>query len=108
MPYFAVIREAGPGWVPGRTMRQQPCWSEHAACMDRLVDDGLVLFGGPLAESDRGRVRALLIVRAGDEAEIRRRLDEDPWTPSGLLTTHVDRWELLMGAQRMKAARRAP
>ena len=37
------------------------------------------MFAGPLAGTERGRLRALLIVDADDEDEIRRRLDDDPW-----------------------------
>ncbi len=54
MTLFAVIREAGPGWAPGG-IHEQPGVGEHAAFMDRLASDGLVLVAGPLAGSERGR-----------------------------------------------------
>ncbi len=107
MTYFAVIREAGPRWDPEKPMREQPTWGEHAAFMEGLADEGFVVFGGPLAESDKGRVRALLIVSAASETEIRRRLDDDPWTPLEMLSiTSVEPWEILLAPKRLAAARR--
>jgi hypothetical protein len=40
----------------------------------------------------------LLIFRAKDKDEIERRLADDPWTRSGLLSTvRVSRWSLRIG-----------
>ena len=47
--------------------------------MNALADEGFVLFAGPLAGTEHGRLRALLIVNADSEAEIHRRLADDPW-----------------------------
>jgi hypothetical protein len=54
-------------------------------------------WGGPLSdESDFHR--ALLIVEAESEAEIRARLAEDPWTPMQMLrTAAIYRWTVLLG-----------
>jgi hypothetical protein len=60
--YFAVTREAGPGWTAGSATREQPAAGEHAAFMNALADDGFVLFAGPLAGTEHGR---LLDDRAG-------------------------------------------
>jgi hypothetical protein len=76
--YFAVIREAGPAWTDGNGIAAQPALAEHAAFMNELEDDGFVLFGEPLAGTEHERLRALLIVMAGSEAEIHRRLANDP------------------------------
>ena len=80
MSYFAVIREAGPGWTDGKGTFEQPGVNDHAMFMNGLSDEGFVLFAGPLAGSENGRIRALVIVDAADEAEIHRRLADDPWT----------------------------
>ena len=64
--------------------------------MNALVDEGLVVVGGPVG----GGPRTLLIVAASSEDEVLRRLGEDPWTPLGLLTVEsVEPWEILLGAQ---------
>ena len=64
MSYFAVIRDAGPAWTDGKGAFEQPGVDDHAAFMNTLADEGIVLFAGPLAGSEHGRIRALLIVNA--------------------------------------------
>ena len=95
MSYFVVIREAGPAWAPASSIREQEQWTEHAAFMDALVDDGFVVLGGPLGDGPT----TLLIVDAGSEDEIRARLAQDPWTSLGLLQiSKIEPWELLLGS----------
>ena len=104
MSYFAVIREAGPGWKNGGIF-EQPTVNDHAAFMNALADQGVVLFGGPLAGTEHGRVRVLLIVTADNEGEIHRQLADDPWVQTKQLTTvSVEPWKLLVGAQRLPSA----
>ncbi len=101
MSHFAVIREAGPAWEAGGIF-QQPSVTEHAAFMNALAEEGFILFGGPLAGTEDGRVRVLLIVNADSEAEIHRRLTDDPWVPTQqLLTASIEPWKLLVGAERL-------
>lgn len=100
MSYFAVIREAGPAWNAGGIF-EQPAVNEHATFMNALADQGVVLFGGPLAGSERGHVRVLLIVYAENEDEIDQHLANDPWAQTKQLTTvSVEPWNLLVGADR--------
>jgi uncharacterized protein YciI len=104
---FAVIREAGPAWTDGQGITGQPGVSDHAAFMNALAEQDFVLFAGPLAGSEHGRVRALLIVNAESEAEIHRRLADDPWMPTGqLLTVSIEPWKILVGAERVSSAQR--
>jgi uncharacterized protein YciI len=73
--------------------------------MARLAQEGFVLLGGPLAGSEQGRLRVLLIVDATDEAEIHRRLASDPWTLSGHLEVAcVEIWALLIGQERIASS----
>jgi uncharacterized protein YciI len=96
---FAVTRAAGPAWTEGQGITEQPAVSEHAAFMNALVEQEFVLFGGPLAGSEHGRVRVLLIVNAESEAEIHRRLADDPWVPTEQLrTVSIEPWKILVGA----------
>lgn len=95
--YYTVIRESGENWNPRLSLRQQEQWDEHAAFMDALADDGFVVLGGPLGNGEK----FLLIINAKSEQEIAARLADDPWTPLGLLrTASVERWEILLGADR--------
>jgi uncharacterized protein YciI len=107
MRLFAVTREAGPGWAAGGIYEQAGA-QEHAAFMNGLADEGFVLFGGPLAGTEQGRVRVLLVVEAEDEAAIHRRLASDPWIETHqLVTSGVEPWTILVGAQ-PATARAAP
>jgi uncharacterized protein YciI len=104
MSYFAVIREAGPAWTDGRGITEQPGVSDHAAFMNTLADERFVLFAGPLAGSEHGRIRALLMINTDSEAEIHRRLADDPWVPTEqLVTTSVEPWNLFVGAELLSA-----
>ena len=94
---FAVIRKGGPAWDASRPLREQDAWDEHAAFIDGLADEGLVLFAGPLGDG-RPEHRVLQICEADSERTINARLAEDPWTPMGILTTvSVEPWNLLIG-----------
>jgi uncharacterized protein YciI len=104
---FAVIHEHGPAWDGSRTLREQDGWDAHAAFMDALADEGFVVLGGPLGDRRALMVdRALLIVDAESEAEVRTRLGVDPWKPMKLLeVASVEPWVILLGdAQRLAPA----
>jgi|SRR5215207_1428830 len=104
MSYFAVIREAGPAWAAGGIF-EQPAVSDHAAFMNALVDEAFVLFGGPLAGTEDGRVRVLLIVNADSKEEIHRRLADDPWALADQLRiVSIEAWKILVGAERLTSA----
>jgi uncharacterized protein YciI len=101
MSYYAVIREAGPGWTEGG-IGAQPGVAEHAAFMNGLADEGVVLFAGPLAGSENARLRALLIVNADHDDEIRDRLADDPWVRTDrLVITSIESWNVIVGAERL-------
>jgi uncharacterized protein YciI len=62
--------------------------------MDALVDDGMVVLGGPL----EGTNEVLLIFRADSPDEIRQRLAPDPWHRMGLLEiARIMPWTLRLG-----------
>jgi uncharacterized protein YciI len=102
MSLFAVTREAGPSWTDGRSAFEQPAVNDHAAFMNGLADEGFVLFAGPLAGSEHDRIRVLLIAEAASETDIHRRLADDPWARTQrVVTTSVELWTLLVGAQQV-------
>ena|SRR5579859_1321514 len=93
MALYAVRRRRGGPWDWSRDLRQQDGWDEHARFMDELVEAGFIVLGGPL-ESDRD---VLLIIEAGSEQELQRRLEDDNWSANGMLTTvSVERWTILL------------
>ncbi len=96
MPLFVQINEQGPRWTEGRPMREQAGWAEHAAFMNALEADRLVVLGGPLRGSPRHR--AMLVLRAESAEALQRRLEQDPWMRSGVLAAgKLEPWELLLG-----------
>jgi uncharacterized protein YciI len=100
--YFAVIREAGTAWTDGLGAFEQPGVNDHATFMNALTEDGFVLFAGPVDGTEAGRIRALLIVQATDDAEIRDRLAGDPWSVSGHLDiASVQSWNVIVGEARL-------
>lgn len=98
--YWLVETARGPGWVPGRSRREQSGWDAHAAFMDRLVEDGLVVLGGPVGDLDGDE--AFLVLDAPDEDEVRRRLADDPWVNGVLSIRSVRPWTIwLRGENRL-------
>jgi hypothetical protein len=101
MSCYAVIREAGPGWADGG-IAAQPDVADHAAFMNDLSDEGFVVFAGPLAGTDNGRLRA-----QGSSA--RRWRISSPWAAftisraraDRLAITSVEPWNLIVGAERL-------
>ncbi len=99
MSHFAVFREAGPAWIDGKGAFEQPGATDHAAFMNTLADQGIVVFAGPLNGTEKGRIRVLLVGDATSEAEISRRLADDPWERAKrVVTVSIEPWTLLVGA----------
>ena len=104
MSLYSVIREAGPGFLDGG-IAAQPDVADHAAFMNGLAEQGLVLVAGPLAGTETGRLRALLIMSADGEDAIRHRLNDDPWVRADrLVITSIEPWNVIVGAERLAAS----
>jgi uncharacterized protein YciI len=74
-------------------LREQDGWGEHARIMERMVENGFILLGGPL----EGNQVALLVIDATSEDAIHARLAEDNWTQNGMLeTVSAERWTILL------------
>jgi uncharacterized protein YciI len=109
MSLFAITREAGPSWAEGKGAFEQPAVNDHAAFMNDLAEKGSLLFAGPLAGTEQDRIRVLLIADASSEADSRRRLADDPWERAQrVVTTIVEPWNLLVGADRLSTQPAAP
>ena len=66
---------------------------EHAAFMDALAADGLIVLGGPIYSGDD----FLFAIKAADESGIRLALEGDPWSESGMLELKSIRtWTILL------------
>jgi len=94
--YLAVRRGRGPKWNTDLPMRTQSQWAEHAAFMNGLVTEGLIVLGGPLG----GGEEVLLVFDAPSEDVVRKRLAADPWSASGLLEIKsVEPWTILLDSR---------
>lgn len=92
---FAVIVTRGPSWNDELPMDEQEDWRAHADFMNELVDEGVILLGGPLV----GTRDVLLVLRAADETEVEARLAPDIWRVKDLLCTRqITPWWLRLGS----------
>ena len=88
--FHVVLHRSGPEWDPSRPLEEQSGWDAHAAFMDRLVDDGFIVLGGPLADE----VRTAHAVEAESESAIRATLARDPWSGTHLEVDSIEPWTI--------------
>ena len=70
---------AGPAWASGAP-DEQPGWDEHAEFIDGLIERGIFVMGGPLADNS-GSLTLLENVR---EEEARELVLRDPFVANGV------------------------
>ena len=81
--FFAVRLERWGPWDWSRDLRQLDC----------LVDDGLIVLGGPLS----GEREILHAISAPSEQTVRDRLAEDNWAQNGMLSIRsIEPWTILL------------
>jgi uncharacterized protein YciI len=95
LSYFLVTEVPGPAWEQARPRREQDGWDEHAAFVDGLAEEGLIVLGGPIGDPQVGPV--LLVLEADNEDDIRARLADDPWMDSVLAIESIRPWTLWVG-----------
>src|SRR5438270_5760662 len=92
---FATFFSPGPAWIAGKTSREQPCWTEHAAFMDKLFEDGAVILGGPYADY----TGLLVIVEALHEEEVYKLFGDDPFVVNEIVRiSSVHEWLIFLDA----------
>ena len=96
--YFLVEHAPGPSWDHSRLRREQAGWDAHAAFMDALTEEGLIVLGGPVGEGDGDY--ALLVVEAESEAAVRARLADDPWGSDMRTIESVKPWSVWLRGSR--------
>jgi uncharacterized protein YciI len=94
---FMILWAPGSAWVPGKTVREQPHWAQHAAFMDRIFENGTVVLGGPFADS----TGALVIVEAENEHEVADLFASDPFVVHDIFVlSSRKQWLLFLDARR--------
>jgi hypothetical protein len=90
MMFLVILRRSGPEYDHSRPLEEQSGWLEHAAFMDGLVEDGVIVLGGVLGDE----VRTAHAVEAVSEEAVRETLDRDPWSGSHLVVDSIDPWTI--------------
>jgi hypothetical protein len=91
---FFILRTRGASWTRDLPLEEQDGWSEHADFMSGLVQEGLVVLGGPL----EGTPNILLLAMGESEEDVRKRLAGDIWAQRDLLRVErVAPWQLKLG-----------
>ena len=94
---FVILWGPGPAWVPGKTVREQPYWEQHATFMDRLFENGMVVLGGPFADA----TGSLVIVEAESEHEVADLFAHDPFAVHGIFALcSLKQWQIFLDARR--------
>lgn len=94
---FMILWAPGPAWVPGKTVREQPYWEQHAAFMDRLFENGTVVLGGPFADA----TGSLVVVEAENEREVVDWYASDPFVVHNIFVlSSLKQWLLFLDARR--------
>jgi uncharacterized protein YciI len=88
--YYLVKLARGSAWDHARGRREQDGWDEHAAFMDALTEEGVIVLGGPVGDVDGEHT--LHVVDIESEAAIRARLADDPWANDLLTIESVEPW----------------
>ena len=93
--FLVVLRQSGPEFDRSRPLEEQSGWTEHAAFMDGLVDDGFIVLGGPLA----GDGRVAHAVEADSQDAVRATLARDPWSETHLQIDTIEPWTIRLDAR---------
>ena len=95
--FLVVLTRSGPEYDSARPLEKQSDWPAHAAFMDGLVDAGVIVLGGPLADEHR----VAHVFEAESEDAIRATLARDPWSESHLRVGTIDRWTIRLDGRRV-------
>lgn len=76
---FAAIVQRDSRWEPGKPPQEQAGFDLHAKYMGSLEAEGFIALAGLFLQS--GDV--LFVFWAEDEAEVRKRVAQDPWQQDG-------------------------
>ena len=94
---FVILWAHGPAWAAGKTVREQPYWSEHADFMDRLFEQGMVIMGGPFTDG----TGSLVLLEAETEDEVRTLLASDPFVVHDIFAlSSLKQWQVFLDARR--------
>jgi len=88
--FLVTLRQAGPEWDRSKPMEEQSGWTEHAAYMDGLVEQGRIVLGGPVGDD----FRTAHAVEAVSEDAVRDLWARDPWSQTHLVVESIQPWTI--------------
>lgn len=94
--FLVILRRSGPEYDLSRPLEEQSGWEEHAAFMDGLVEAGVIVLGGPLADE----FRVVHAIEAESEEAVRAALAPDPWAGTHLEIAAVEPWTIRLDGRR--------
>jgi uncharacterized protein len=95
---FVILWAPGPAWVPGKTVREQPYWAQHADFMDPLFENGTIVLGGPFVDA----MGSLVVVEAENEQQVVELFACDPFVVHDIFALSFRKqWLLFLDARRI-------
>ena len=94
--FLVVLIRTGPEWDRSKPLEEQSGWDDHAAFMDALVEDGVVVLGGPLEDE----LRTAHAVEADSADAVRAIFARDPWSGSHLEVEAIEEWTIRLDGRR--------
>jgi hypothetical protein len=88
--FLVTLLRSGPEWDRSRPLEEQSGWPAHATFMDGLVDDGLIVLGGPLSDEHR----VVHAVEAESANAVRTAFARDPWSGTHLIVDTIEPWTI--------------
>lgn len=98
--FLAHLSHTGPQWDVARPMEEQTEWLAHASYMDMLVDEGIIVLGGPLDD-----MRVVLAMEVESEEAVRAILSRDPWSGTHLRIDTIEPWTIRLDSRHTEADR---
>jgi uncharacterized protein len=93
---FVIMWAPGAAWEAGKTVREQAYWDEHAAFMDQLFEDGMVIMGGPFSDG----TGSLVIVEAEELDKVSSIFARDPFVVHEIFALRgLKQWHLFLDAR---------
>lgn len=80
-----ILYSAGPAWIAGKPIQEQPNIAAHGAFLQQLLDEGRLLLSGPFLEEPGG----LAVLDVAEQAEAEAIAARDPAVVDGILAARV-------------------
>ncbi len=87
---FVILYAPGESWVKGKSIYEQPLM-DHAKYMQKLMDEGKLLLGGPFTDSSGGEA----VVECADAKEAQAILEADPAVTAKVMSAAAHEWHVV-------------